>query len=38
MGSRYNLFGDKKMTTQVELEEVVDPSQTPVVIHGTYLR
>ena len=28
----------KKLTTQVELEEVVDPSQTPVVIHGTYLR
>jgi len=30
--------GHSISTVEVELEEVVDPSQTPVVIHGTYLR
>merc|ERR1712107_779369 len=30
--------GHSISTVEVDLEEVVDPSQTPVVIHGTYLR
>jgi 2'-phosphotransferase len=30
--------GHSISTVEVELEEILDPSQTPVVIHGTYLK